>query len=262
MPTFDAIFAPGGGESVALVLCRLTGLFLLAPTFTSKQVPAPFTAALLVLFTALAWPAARASAPGALALAPTAVLGEVLVGMALGLPVALLLGAAEMAGELIGTASGLAGAASIDPVTFQQTPTMGTFLRLVVLTLLLTLDLHLVLLDGLAASFVAVPLGAARHLEAGAAAMAQAAAGLFVAGLRLAAPVLVALLVLNVALGLVARAAPQLQVMAVAFPLQAGLGLVVLGTALPFVAGSLAGWTAGADALVDRVVSALQTGGR
>lgn len=262
MPSLDALFAPGGGESVALVLLRLTGLFLLAPVFTSKQVPPTFTVALLVLFTALAWPVARAASPGAVLLTPAAALGEVLVGMALALPVALLLGAAEMAGELIGTASGLAGAASIDPITFAQTPTMGTFVRLIVLTLLLTLDLHLVLLDGLAASFTAVPLGASLDLGAGAASMAQAASGLFVSGLRMAAPVLVALLVLNVALGLLARAAPQVQVMAVAFPLQAGLGLVVLGASMPFLAGALGGWTSSADALVDRIFAAFTTGGR
>lgn len=262
MPSLDALFAPGGGESVALVLFRLTGLFLLAPTFTNKQVPPTFTVAMLVLFTALLWPIARASAPGPVTLTPTNVLGEVLVGLALGLPVALLLGAAEMGGELIGTAAGLAGAASIDPVTFAQTPTLGTFLRLIVLTLLLTLDLHLVLVDGLAASFRAVPMGTPLSLEAGAGTMAQLGSTLFVTGLRMAAPVIVALLVLNVALGLVARAAPQLQVMAVAFPLQAGLGLLVLGTAMPFLASSLTGWSGGYDAAVDRVLAALRTGGR
>lgn len=262
MPSFDALLAPGGGESLALVLFRLTGLFLLAPTFTSKQVPATFTVCLLVLFTALTWPIARAAAPGVVTLAPAHVLGEVLVGMALGLPVALLLGAAEMGGEMIGTSSGLAGAASIDPITFTQTPTMGTFVRLVVLTLLLTLDLHLVLLDGVAASFRAVPLGSPLDLTAGAGAMAQLGSTVFVTGMRVAAPVLVAILVLNVALGLVSRAAPQLQVMSVAFPLQAGLGLVVLGTSLPFLASSLTGWAGQHDGTVDRILSALLEGGR
>lgn len=262
MGSLDALFSDGGGESVALVLARVSALFLVAPTFSAKQVPAQFRVALIVLLTLLTWPLARAAAPGPLALTAPAVAGEVIVGLALGLGVAVVVGAAELAGDLIGTSSGLSGAASIDPVTFAQTPTMGIFVRLTVLTLLLSLNLHLVLVDGLAASFRVAPLGAPLALEAGAMALTTTAGPLIAAGLRLAAPVMAAILVLDVALGLLAKAAPQLQVMSVSHPLQTGLGLFAFGAALPFMAASLAGWESGYDAFMDRALSALAPMGR
>ncbi|MDX2185051.1 MAG: flagellar biosynthetic protein FliR [Gemmatimonadaceae bacterium] len=259
--SFDALFAPGGTDSLLLVFCRVTGLMLLAPTFSAKQVPAQVKVILTVLFTLLVWPVARAAAPGALTLTAAMVLGDVMIGMVLGLAVALILGAAEMAGEVIGMQAGLSGAASIDPVTFTQTPTMGTFIRLLTLTLLLSMDLHLVLLDGLAASLKAVPLGTPLAIGAGAKAMANSAGALFVSALQIAAPVIVSVLVLNVSLGLMTKAAPQLQVMSIAFPVQTGLGLVVLGGALPFFAAWLNGWRGTYDGTVDRLLTAFVLAG-
>lgn len=262
MGTFDALFAAGGGESVALVLARVSAIVLLAPTFSAAQVPAPFKVALIVLFTALVWPVARALAPGALALTGPAVVREVLAGATLGLGVAVTIGAAEMAGDLIGTRIGLAGAASLDPISFTQTPVVGTFMRLVVLTVLLTLDLHLVMLDGLAASFRVVPLDATGSLEATAMALTTAVGPLLVDALRMAAPVLATILVLDVALGLLAKAAPQLQVMSVSYALQTGVGLIALGAALPFVVASLGGWSMTYDGFVDRAFAAFHSAGR
>jgi flagellar biosynthesis protein FliR len=258
----DALLAPGGGESAALVLCRISALFVVSPTFTSKQVPAQFQVALILLFTLLTWPVARSASPGAVELTGPAVAGEVIVGLALGIGVSLVVGAAEMAGDLIGTSAGLSGAASIDPVTFAQTPTVGVFVRLTVLTLLLSMQMHLVLIDGLAASFRAAPLGSAMSLDAGAMMLATSAGQLIATGLRMASPIMAAILVLDVALGLLAKSAPQLQVMSVSHPLQTGLGLFALGAALPFVASSLNGWESGYDAFMDRALSALAPGGR
>lgn len=247
---------------MALVLARVSALCVLAPTFSSRQVPAMLQVAIIVLLTALAWPVARALAPGAVAITGPALVREVLTGGALGLGVAVTVGAAEMAGDLIGTRIGLSGAASLDPVTFTQTPVMGTFMRLLVLTTLLTLDLHLVLVDGLVASFRAVPLDATGGLEAMAITLAGSAAPLFADGLRMAAPVLVTIIVLDVALGLLAKAAPQLQVMSVSYALQTGIGLLTMGAALPFVVASLGGWTGTYDAFVDRALAAFATGSR
>lgn len=259
--SLDLLLASGGPEALALLSLRVTALLVTAPLFSGKQVPMGFRAVLTVLLTALAWAPGRAASPGALALTPGAVAGEVLVGMVLGLGAAIVVGAAELAGEYIGISTGLSGAASIDPVTFQQTPTIATFLRLTALALLLTFDLHLVLVDALVSSVRAAPLGGGLALADGAREVARTAGPVFVAGLRLAAPVMVAMLVLNAALGVLSRAAPQLQVMSVAFGLQTGVGLVVLGATLPFLATALSGWASAYDGWVHHVFRALRAPG-
>lgn len=260
MDLLQGLVSPGGGDSVALVLCRITGLFLLAPMFTARGVPGPFRATLVVLFTLLIWPVAREAAPGPVAITPATAATEVLIGALLGFAAGLVVAAAEMAGEVIGQSSGLSGAASIDPITFAQTPSVGIFFRLVVLTTLITLDMHLVVLDGLAASYRVAPLGAPLDLGAGAMAMLSLTTRVFADGLRMAAPVMVAILVLNTALGLMSKAAPQLQILSILFPLQTGVGLIVLGASMPFVVSSITGWQGGYDAAVDRVLSALLAG--
>lgn len=259
--SLDLLFAPGGPESLALLLVRVTALMTTAPLFSARQLPMAFRAVLTVLMTGLAWAPGRSASPGVLAVTPTAVVGEVLAGMVLGLGAAVVVAAAELAGEYVGTTTGLAGAASIDPVTFQQAPTISTFLRLTALALLLTFDLHLVLVDALVASVRAAPLGGTLALSDGARELARAAGPVFAAGIRLAAPVMVAMLVLNAALGVLARAAPQLQVMSVAFGLQTGVGLVVLGATLPFLAAALSGWTSEYDAWVGQIFRALRAPG-
>jgi flagellar biosynthetic protein FliR len=250
----DALLAPGAADALVLVALRVGGLILVAPIFASKQVPPRFRVVLLLLLAALVWPSAQRAAAGTVALTPAAALGETMIGMALGFGVALIVGAGEMAGDLIAMSTGLSGASAIDPITFQSTPTLGIFYRLITLTLLFSLDLHLVLIDGLASSFRAIPLGAQIDVAGGARAMAGSATILFITGLRMAAPVVGAVLTLNIALGVLSRAAPQLQVLSVAFSLQTGLGLLVLGGSMPFVAAMLAGWPAQYDHIVGRML--------
>jgi flagellar biosynthetic protein FliR len=259
----DALLVPGGADAVVLAGLRVGGLVLLTPTLAARQVPMPWKASLLVLLTAMVWPFAQASVPAGTvpALTPAAALGETMVGMVLALGAALIVAAAEVAGDVIAMQTGLSGASSLDPVSFTSTPTLATFLRLVVLALLLVFDLHLVLVDGLAASFAVIPVGAPLDLAAGARALAETGVLVFTMGMRMAGPVVAAVLVLNVALAVLAKAAPQLQVISVAYSLQIGLGLFVVGGMLPFVAASLSGWQGPYDQLVGRLLDVFAAGG-
>ncbi len=141
-------------------------------------------------------------------------------------------------------------------------PVIGQFMQLLTVVLLLAADAHLVMLDAVAVSLREFPSGTVLHPTAGLAAMLSAGSALFLLGIRFAAPVIAAILVTNVALAILTRAAPQLNVLSVAFPLQIGVGLFVLAMAVPFIAATFSHWSADYDALLTRMLGALATGVR
>ena len=135
-------------------------------------------------------------------LTPTAMLSETLIGFAIGLRAALLVGAAEAMGDLLAVQIGLSGAAVLNPLTNQSVPVLGQFTNLFALALLLAVNAHLTMLDTLAASTRLLPVGGATDMPAGAAAMAGLGGSLFVLGLRFAAPVVAVVLLANAALAI------------------------------------------------------------
>ena len=255
------LFAPGTGSVLALMGARVSGLLLVAPVFSARNVPAMVKAGLVVLLTVLMTPMATAALEGATpAVTPAAMLTEALVGFAIGLGAALLVGAAEAAGELMAIQIGLSGAALLDPVNQHQVPALGQLMQLTALAILLALDLHLVMLDALGASARLLPVGGAMDPGAGLLALVQTGSLLFVLGLRFAAPVIAAVLVANVALAALSRAAPQLNILQLAFPVQIAIGLATLIASLPLIASVLQGWTGSFDGLLERVLGSLAGG--
>jgi flagellar biosynthetic protein FliR len=252
------LFAPGTGSLLALFGARVSGLLLVAPVFSARTVPSMVKAGLVVLLTILLAPAAHAHAATALQVTPAGVIGEVLVGFAIGLGAALLVGAAEAAGELMAIQIGLSGAAILDPITQTNVPALGQLMQLVALALLLALDLHLVMLDAVAASARVIPVGAHVDMAAGLRELVGAGSTLFVLGLRFAAPVVAAVLIANVALAVLSKAAPQLNVLQVAFPIQIAIGLAALAASIPLIATFFTGWTGAYDGIVGRVLEALR----
>lgn len=256
VPPFD-LLAPGSATLLALLGLRVGGVVLVAPVFSARTVPAMLRVALLVLFTLLLQPAARASALPESGLTFTTALGETLVGFAIGLGAALLVGAAELAGELMAIQIGLSGAAILDPMTNQQGPALGQFVSFFAITLLLALDAHLVMLEAIATSTRLLPLGASLTLGAGARAMAAMGAQLFTLGLRFAAPIVAVVLIANVALAILSRAAPQLNILSIAFPLQIGVGLMGMAATIPVIAMFFNGWTSAYRTLLTHSLGAL-----
>jgi flagellar biosynthesis protein FliR len=257
---FD-LFAPGSGTVAILVALRLTGLILIAPVFSAATVPVKWRTSLLVLLTIVIQPIAYANMHGVPQITPASAIGELLVGFGIGLGAALLVGAAESAGDLIAIQIGLSGAALLDPLTKQQSPILANFLSLFTITILLALNVHLGMIEALAASLRAVPVGSAMDLHAGLANLLALAGTLFLVGLRFAAPVIGTVMVGNAALAVLSRATPQLNILSVAFPLQIGLGLFALGVALPFIAGTLGNWPGQYDQQLTSFFTALAPAG-
>jgi flagellar biosynthetic protein FliR len=260
-PSLGAI-DPASFAALALVSSRVGGLMLVAPVFSAKTVPVRVRTLLVVLLSLLLRPAVMAAAPaGGLAVTPGAVLAEVMAGFALGLGAAVFVGAAELAGDLAGIHAGLSGAALLDPLTKTSMPALGQLTQLFAVALLLASDGHLLMLRALGESLDALPPGTPMDLQAGAGAMLGVMSGLFGAGLRFAGPVVAAVLIANAALALLGRAAPSLNVLSVAFPVQIAVGLFAFAAALPYLAPALAGWTDEYGRMTASVFSAL-AGGR
>lgn len=253
-PSMD-LYAPQTWTALVLLASRIGGLVLIAPVFSSRLIPVTIRTGLVLLLTILLFPAAR-SVAGARAVTPAAVLSEMLVGFAIGLGAALLVGAMEVAGDYIAVQTGLSGAALLDPMTNQQSAVMGTFLQLFAITLLLTTNGHLVMLDALSASTQRIPLGAAMTADTGMLELAGQGSVLFGLGLRFAAPVIAVALIANVALAVLSRAAPQLNILQIAFPVQILAGLATLIAAIPLLGSWWLGWDVTYGDLVTRALAA------
>ena len=255
-PGFD-LFAPGAAETLVLFGSRVSGLVLIAPVFSARNIPMMVRTGLVVLLTVLLHPVALAHRGGPAEITAPAVAGEVVVGFAIGLGAALLVGAAEAAGELIAVQTGLSGAALFDPLNNNNAPVLGQFTQLFALAVLLSLDAHLAILDALAASARAVPVGGALEIGAGLAELVRSAGLLFVLGVRFAAPVIAAVMIANAALAVLTKAAPSINLLSVAFPIQIGIGLLTLAAAFPLIATVLTGWEPVYDRLLTASLGAL-----
>jgi flagellar biosynthetic protein FliR len=263
MPDSLDFLAPGAAGTTALLAARIGGVLLIAPVFSGRPVPHMLRAALLVLLTALLLPAVLAGsgspAAGGVApiVTPAALAVETVVGFAIGLGAAVVVGAAEVAGDLLAIHMGLSGATMLDPMTSQSAPMLGQFTRWFAVALLLALNGHLLMIEALAATLEVIPVGGDAAVAQGAWAMAQLGGSLFELGLRMAAPVTAAVLIANVALGILARTVPQMNVLMVAFPVQIGIGLFTLGVALPLIGTLMLAWPANYDSLLTQLIGTL-----
>ncbi|AHG87739.1 type III secretion system inner membrane R protein [Gemmatirosa kalamazoonensis] len=245
MPGFD-LFAPGYAPTLVLLACRVGGLVLIAPVFSAKPIPMQLRTGVLLLLTVLLAPSAHAAALHASRtgpqITPAAFLTESLVGFAIGFGAAVLVGAMETAGDLTSTAIGVSGASLLDPLNGASSSVLAQFGQMFAVTVLLAVNGHLVMLDALAESTRALPVGTALNVSEGLRALLSQGATLFVLGLRFAAPVIAASMIGNVALAVLSRVAPQLNALTIAFPIQIALGLVALCASLAFVATWMTGW--------------------
>lgn len=253
------LFEPGAATMLALVAARVGGVVLVAPVFSATTTPVSVRTVLAVLLAVLLQPTALAAHVGIPALTPVLAVSEIVVGLIIGMGAAFIVGASEAAGEVIGIQIGLSGAAILDPLGNGEGSALRTFASLFTVALLLSLDLHVVMLRALAASFERLPVGAALRLDLGLGALVAAAARLFVLGVRFAAPVIAAVMLVNASLAVLGRVAPQVNLLAVAFPVQIMAGIVALGIALPYIAYWLGGWQGDYRAILDHAFRALAT---
>jgi flagellar biosynthetic protein FliR len=219
---------------------RLLALFMTAPVFSHKSIPrcAKIGLALLVAF--IIAPASAAPPPGIFtAGAPLLLLQQTLLGVMMGFAVKVVFAAVDLAGNMIGLQMGLSFATFIDPVNANQTPLIGSFLNLLATLLFLALDGHLALIAATTQSFELAPVSTQFFAGIGWERLLALGTGLFQLGLHLSLPVLATMLIINLTLGVMSRAAPQLNLFSVGFPLTALTGLVLFALFLPNMMSAL-----------------------
>jgi flagellar biosynthetic protein FliR len=164
---------------------------------------------------------------------------QLLVGLAMGFTIRIALTAAEMAGQLSGLQMGLGFAVFFDPQTSAQTAVLGQFVGLFAMLMFLSVDGHYVVLTALAESFGALPVSLAPLNPFGWRVLTEWGGTIFHAGLVISLPLIAALLLANIAVGIMTRAAPQLNIFAVGFPLTLITGFVALYLATPYIGPAL-----------------------
>lgn len=234
---------------------------LVAPVFSSRTVPKMVKAGLVVVLTATLFPVAAGTAVENVALTPLTAVTETLIGFTVGFAVAILIGATEAMGDLLAVQIGISGAAALDPLTSQSVPILGTFASLFATTLLLAMNGHILMIEAVAQSLNLMPVGMPVNLHAGLSTVIGWGSELFILATRFAAPVIATVLLANVAMAVLGRAAPQLNILAVAFPIQIGVGLVVFSATIPLIATWFAGFMGTYNDMLGEALNALRSGG-
>jgi flagellar biosynthetic protein FliR len=164
---------------------------------------------------------------------------QILIGLLLGFTLRIAFSAIDIAGDLIGMQMGLSFAVFYDPQNAGQTAVLSEFLGLFAVLIFLALNGHLLTLSVLAESFKLLPIAATPFGAGGFASFLAWSSILFSAGLLLALPLIAALLIANLAMGVLARVAPQLNIFAVGFPVTLMSGFIVLMFSIPYLGAAL-----------------------
>lgn len=214
---------------------RVTGLLVVAPFLGSAAVPPRIRIGLAFLLTLFLAPLVPATPTATASALIVLLLGEFAIGFLLGLTLQLIFEAGQIAGQVCGVQMGYSLASIVNPDNSQaDSAVLSTFYELIVLLLFIQLSVPHWLLRGLARSFDYLPPGHFSLTWPAVRALFEFAAGMFVAGLQIAAPVLVASLFADVALGFIGKASPQLPVLFVGISLKNLLGLALLCGAAAF----------------------------
>lgn len=235
-----------------LVLTRVSGLVLVAPIFGSRSVPMHVRGFLAVGLSLIVTPLQTQTAVDPANLLELLVLmgREALLGLALGLAVLILFTGLQLTGQVISQISGMSLADVFNPSYEADVSIFSQLLDLVAIAAFLAIGGHRQVLEALLDTFQARPPGAAEFPLGVAATLSELLGESFVIGVRAAAPVMVALLMSVLILGLISRTLPQLNVIAIGFNLNSLIMLAVLSVCVGAIVGVLVFRVEGMIALV------------
>ncbi len=222
-------------QSILWPFIRIAGMFSIAPLFGAQTLPVRVRVSCALAISLLIAPTLSSavfpdpfSAPGVLAIAT-----QFLIGLSMGFAVQLLFTGLYLSGEVIATPMGLSMAQVIDPVNGIQIPVLGQLVFMIGMLLFLALDGHLALMHMLLSSFQTLPVNTDVFAAENYWLIVLWAKNVFIIGLQIALPAVTALLATNIALGVITRAAPQLNIFAFGLPITTVLGLSMLMLILP-----------------------------
>jgi flagellar biosynthetic protein FliR len=226
-----------------LVLARVAPLFVIAPLFSSSYVP-PQVRTVLAVGLAIGM-TGIADHGQQIPSSPLALVGLVLeqflVGGALAFAVAAMFAAVQSAGSILDAVAGFSFGAMLNPLTGTQDAILTQLYTLVGTAIFIAFGGDGWVLRGLGRTFDLVPLTGSVALRSVVAGSMNLFTNIFVSALEVAAPVVLAVLVTDIAFGMLSRVVPQLNVYAVGFPIKVGVALIAVTVSLPFVGGWIGG---------------------
>ena len=226
---------------------RIGSCFMLAPAFGSVTVPVRVRIVLAGAVALLVAPLVTIPDVAPLSAAGLVItVQQVVIGAALGFSLQILFDAVSLGGELLANSMGLSLAFNIDPQNGASTPVLGQLYTLLVTLIFLVLDGHLALINTLVAGFHTLPIGTTGLGPNGLWSVVNWGSELFSGALAVALPGVTALLIANLAFGVVSRAAPTLNIFSVGLPISLVFGLVAIIATLPVLESSFIRLLAGA----------------
>ena len=216
-------------------LFRIAALISVAPVFGGQNVPIRIRVGLALAITLVIAPVL----PPMPTVDPVSSTGfiiliqQILIGLTMGFTLRLVFAAFVLAGQLIGQTMGLGFASMVDPQNGVQVPVVSQFYLILVTLMFLALNGHLILIEVLAASFKSLPVGEHGISAHGLWSIVIWGGQVFSGAILVSLPAMTALLVVNVAFGVMTRAAPQLNIFSIGFPVMIFLGLVIMLMTLP-----------------------------
>ncbi|MGV8847068.1 flagellar biosynthetic protein FliR [Tessaracoccus sp.] len=226
------------GTLVALLLgaARAGGFLIIAPPFASRSIPSPVRAAFALLLAVTVLPGIKGQVHEVTTgyLITTAVT-EVAIGAAMGFLVAVLFTAVQMAGDLIDVAGGFSLQPGFDPLALTMNSSIGRLHYLIATTLLFTSGGHMIVIRGFVTSYQGLPLGAVLPTDRLGPLLVHTISTMFLSAMQIAGPMLAVLFLSDVALALLSKAAPGLNVFAVGIPLKLTVALTLLSLTIPLL---------------------------
>jgi flagellar biosynthetic protein FliR len=223
---------------------RILSWLMADPLLGNKAVPTQVRVGLALVMAVLVAPSMPVTPQVALVSGEGLVLlaWQIAVGVALGFTVRIVFAAVELAGQFLGLQMGLSFAALFDPVNGAQTPVLGQLLSIVTVLLLFAFNGHHLIIAALWDGFQTVPLIPGAMSAKGFTILVEWGGAIFITGLHLALPVAAALLTANLTIGMMTRAAPQLNVFAIGFPISIGVGFAVLYLSMAYLPAFMEGF--------------------
>ncbi len=218
--------------SFMLTLFRISLVVFLLPFFGGQAIPTTVKAAFCIVLSLGLWP--HLSFEGTyLPQHPFQIVvwlfGEILLGLVMGLTVRFLIAGIQTGGQIIGFQMGFAMVNVVDPITGVSEAVTAHFLYMTAMLTFLALNGHLYLLDGLAQSFELVPPGTLLISPELVNQIIYLSGQIFVLAVKIAAPIITAVFLVNLGLALISRAAPQMNVLLIGFPMKIAIGFLFLG---------------------------------
>ena len=220
-----------------MVLTRISAFFLILPVFGWKSIPVRIKVALTILVTfffSMITPIPIESEQVSVVKAVLLLANEATYGLALGLIAAFVFAAVKFSGRIIERQMGLAMAQILDPLTGERTQPLGSLLEMIFIILFLSANGHHLFLLIISRSYESFPAGSIPTIPVLAEGVIQAGSTMLIHGLKLAAPILAAFLLLMVVLAVLARMVPEMNILFISLPLRVGLGLLMVAIFLPF----------------------------